>query len=78
MICSDLNGKEVQKMGDILIHKADSSTLAWKIPWMENPGGLQSMGSKESDTTERPSTAQHRLSKAQREHPTGTQDLRNR
>ena len=22
-----------------------SSTLAWKIPWMENPGGLQSMGS---------------------------------
>ena len=23
----------------------DSSTLAWKIPWMEEPGGLQSMGS---------------------------------
>ena len=22
-----------------------SSTLAWKIPWMEDPGGLQSMGS---------------------------------
>ena len=22
-----------------------SSTLAWKIPWMEKPGGLQSMGS---------------------------------
>ena len=22
-----------------------SSTLAWKIPWMEVPGGLQSMGS---------------------------------
>ena len=21
-----------------------SSTLAWKIPWMEGPGGLQSMG----------------------------------
>ena len=21
-----------------------SSTLAWKIPWMEDPGGLQSMG----------------------------------
>ena len=31
-----------------------SSTLAWKIPWMEEPGGLQSMGSLESDTTERP------------------------
>ena len=23
----------------------DSSTLAWKIPWTEEPGGLQSMGS---------------------------------
>ena len=23
----------------------DSSTLAWKIPWMEKPGRLQSMGS---------------------------------
>ena len=30
-----------------------SSTLAWKIPWMEEPGGLQSMGSLQSDTTER-------------------------
>ena len=23
-----------------------SSTLAWKISWMEEPGGLQSMGSQ--------------------------------
>ena len=23
---------------------AHSSTLAWKIPWMEEPGRLQSMG----------------------------------
>ena len=23
-----------------------SSTHAWKIPWMEEPGGLQSMGSQ--------------------------------
>ena len=23
-----------------------SSTLAWKIPWMEEPGGLQAMGSR--------------------------------
>jgi len=23
----------------------DSSTLAWKIPWMEEPGGLLSVGS---------------------------------
>ena len=30
-----------------------SSTLAWQIPWMEEPGRLQSMGSLESDTTER-------------------------
>ena len=30
-----------------------SSTAAWKIPWMEEPGGLQSMGREESDTTER-------------------------
>ena len=30
-----------------------SSTLAWKIPWMEEPGRLQSKGSLKSDTTER-------------------------
>ena len=30
-----------------------SSTLAWKIPWMEEPAGLQSVGSLELDTTER-------------------------
>ena len=30
-----------------------SSILAWKISWPEEPGGLQSMGSKESDMTER-------------------------
>ena len=29
-----------------------SSTLAWRIPWMEEPGGLQSWGCSESDTTE--------------------------
>ena len=29
-----------------------SSILAWRIPWMEELGGLQSMGHKESDTTE--------------------------
>ena len=27
-----------------------SSTLAWKIPWTEGPGGLQSMGSLRSQT----------------------------
>ena len=30
-----------------------SSTLAWKLPWMEEPGGLQSMGSLRVGTTER-------------------------
>ena len=30
-----------------------SSTFAWKIPWAEEPGRLQSMGSLESNTTER-------------------------
>ena len=30
-----------------------SSILAWRIPWMEELGGLQFMGHKESDTTER-------------------------
>jgi len=29
-----------------------SSILAWRIPWREEPGGLQSMGRKELDTTE--------------------------
>ena len=30
-----------------------SSTFAWKTPWMEEPGRLQSMGSLELDITER-------------------------
>ena len=29
-----------------------TSILAWKIPWTEEPGGLQSMGHKQLDTTE--------------------------
>ena len=29
-----------------------SSILAWKIPWMEEPGGLQSMGSLSSNFLE--------------------------
>ena len=27
-----------------------SSVLAWRIPWTEEPGGLQSMGSQKSQT----------------------------
>ena len=30
-----------------------TSILAWRIPWTEEPGGLQSVGFKESDTAER-------------------------
>ena len=30
-----------------------SSILAWRIPWMEDPGGLQSMGLQRVDTIER-------------------------
>ena len=33
-----------------------SSVLAWEIPWTEEPGRLQSMGSHELDTAERLST----------------------
>ena len=29
-----------------------SSGLAWRIPWTEEPGGLQSVGLQESDMTE--------------------------
>ena len=31
-----------------------SSILAWRIPWTEKTGRPQSMGSQESDMTERP------------------------
>ena len=30
-----------------------SSILAWRTPWTEEPGGLQSVGHKESDMAER-------------------------
>ena len=36
--------------GEMATH---SSLLAWRIPWAEEPGRLQSMGSQESDMTER-------------------------
>ena len=40
---------------NITVEKAmapHSSTLAWKIPWMEEAGGLQSMGLLRVSTTE--------------------------
>ena len=41
-------GQEDPLEKEMAIH---SSILAWKIPWTEEPGGLQSMGSQESDMT---------------------------
>ena len=40
-------GNIKQDLGDAMemAMAPHSSTLAWKIPWMEEPGGLQSMGS---------------------------------
>ena len=39
---------QVQSLGqEYLLEKGTathSSTVAWRIPWSENPGGLQSMG----------------------------------
>ena len=43
-----LNGYEFEQLWELVTEKAmetRSSTLAWKIPWMEDPGRLQSMGS---------------------------------
>ena len=37
-----------------------SSTIAWKIPWTEEPVRLQSVGCKESDTTEATEHSTHR------------------
>ena len=48
---------QVQSLGqEDLLEKemaTHSSTLAWKIPWTEKPGELQSMDHKEPDMTER-------------------------
>ena len=38
-----------------------SSILDQKIPWTEEPGGLQSMGSQESDTTQRLNNHHHHI-----------------
>ena len=38
-LCSHLGNKMEKALAP------HSSTLAWKIPWMEEPGRLQSMGS---------------------------------
>ena len=43
-----------------------SSIPAWKIPWIEKPAGLLSLGHKESDTTESLST--HKKEAGSRSH----------
>ena len=45
-----------------------SSTLAWKIPWTEEPSRLQSMGREESDMTERLHFHFHALEKEMATH----------
>ena len=42
-------GQEVPLEEDTATH---SSILAWRIPWTEEPGGLQSMGLQRVDMTE--------------------------
>ena len=56
--------KESAHSGESQVHSLDwedalekemashSSILAWRIPWTEEPGRLQSMGCKELDMTE--------------------------
>ena len=44
-----------------------SSVLAWRMPWTQEPGRLRSMGSRESDTTERLNHQHHLLTKSSRE-----------
>ena len=46
-----------------------SSVLAWKIPWTEEPGGVQSMGWQRVDTTQH-STHTHTHTKV-RKHKVG-------
>ena len=44
-----ISGREDSLENGMATH---SSIAAWEIPWTEEPGRLQSMGHKESDTTE--------------------------
>ena len=45
--CVRYLGREVALEKGMAAH---SNISAWRIPWAEEPGGLQSMGPKESDT----------------------------
>ena len=54
---STIRETRVQSLGrEDLLEKelaTHSGTLAWKIPWTEEPVGYSPWGRKESDTTER-------------------------
>ena len=51
-----------------------SSILVWRIPWAEEPGGLQSTGSQESDVTEHTAhTNKVRQDRAHSTHPSTQQ-----
>ena len=47
MLVQSLGWEDALEMG-MATH---SSILAWRIPWTEEPGRVQSVGCKESDTT---------------------------
>ena len=67
MLCiNQINNKALQYSTSEKATAPHSSTLAWKIPWTEEPGRLQSMGLLESDTTER--LHFHALEKAMTTH----------
>ena len=49
MLVGRIKIKKIKEYSVNYVKKAmatHSSTLAWKIPWTEEPGGLQSMGSR--------------------------------
>ena len=56
MLLAKQTNKQTKKKNKTKIGEGNgthSRTFAWKIPWTEEPGELQSMGSLELDTTER-------------------------
>ena len=58
-------GWEVPLVKEIATH---SSILAWRIPWTEEPGGLQSMGLLKSGKTKRLHFHFHALEKEMATH----------
>ena len=53
--------RQVQSLGwEDLLEKemaTHPNILAWEIPWAEEPGGLQSMGSQKSQTRQQPNNS---------------------